>query len=151
MSCTPVKPKRAVAVSARLNASARNASSGGGTTSSTRRAAASMNTPVGHPSARRICPPSGCQSPARSRATRRNAAELAQPAWPSTRSSQTGRVGKAASRSAAVGKDFSGQSFWSQPRPSSHASSGSSATKACRRAITSALLRAPTRSARMSA
>ena len=56
--------------------------------------------------------------------TRFRAALLTQPACPSTRSSQTGRSGNAASRSAAVGKVFSGQSFWSQPVPSSQAPAG---------------------------
>ena len=151
MSCTPVRPTLAAAASARFSASVRTGPSGGGTTAPTRSVAVSTNTPVGRPPVRTMRPPSGCQSPARSRRTRRMAAVFAQPAWPSTRSSQTGRVGKAASRSAAVGKSCSGQSFWSQPRPSSHAPAGRSAANACRRPMTSALLRVPTRSACISA
>ena len=149
MSCTPVRPFATAAASARSSASARRASSGCGTTASTSAAAVSMNTPVALPaSSRRMRPPSGCQSPARSRSTARSAALLAQPACPSTRSSQTGRSGKAVSRSAAVGNCLPGQSFWSQPRPSSQAPSGRVASKACRRRMTSSLLAASTRSAR---
>ena len=45
------------------------------------------------------------------------AALLATTAWPSTRSSTTGRPGTTESRSAAVGKRLSGHSSWFQPQP----------------------------------
>ena len=45
------------------------------------------------------------------------AALLATTAWPSTRSSTTGRSLTTASRSAAVGKRLSGHSSWFQPKP----------------------------------
>ena len=151
MSCTPVSPTLAVAASARLSASLRIASSAGGTAAFTKSVAASMKTPVGRPPSRRMRPPCGCQSPPRSRLTRRIAVEFAQPAWPSMRSSHTGRLGKAASRSAAVGNALSGQSFWSQPWPSSQASGGSFAANACSRSMSSRLLDVPTRSALISA
>ncbi len=49
---------------------------------------------------------------------------LAQPAWPSTRSSHTGRSLTTASSSAAVGKRPSFQISWFQPRPRSQACPG---------------------------
>ena len=55
---------------------------------------------------------------------RRIASELAQPAWPSTRLSQTGRCGATASSTAAVGNALPGQRLWSQFRPVIHESPG---------------------------
>ena len=54
----------------------------------------------------------------------RMASELAQPAWPSTRLSQTGRPGAAASSTAAVGNSPPGQRLWSQFRPVIHEPAG---------------------------
>ena len=50
----------------------------------------------------------------------RIASELAQPAWPSTRLSHTGRPGTAWSSTAAVGNAPPGQRLWSQFRPVIH-------------------------------
>ena len=64
--------------------------------------------------------------PASSRSTfaRRMASEFAQPAWPSTRVSQTGRSGATASSTAAVGNAPPGQRLWSQFRPMIQTSPG---------------------------
>ena len=157
MSCTPVRPWRTASASASVSARSASAWSIAGATAATRRSASSMNTPVGSPAASRtINPPSGCPcascaADAGSAAIARSAAEFTHPAWPSTRPSQTGRSGNAASRSAAVGKACSGQSFWSQPRPISHSPGGSLRSNARRRSRISCLLRVPTRSTRVSA
>ncbi len=79
--------------------------------------AASTSTPVASPFASRmILPPAGSGvdfvMPASA-----SVRLLAQPAWPSTRSSQTGRSDTTASSSAAVGKRPSFQFSWFQPRP----------------------------------
>ncbi len=82
---------------------------GGGIALVTSPIAPSIRTPVGWPPpSRKLWPsPGGVES--RVRPARRIASELAQPAWPSTRRSQTGRLGATASRTAAVGKAPPGQ------------------------------------------
>ena len=67
------------------------------------------------------------------------------------RDSQTGRSGKAASSSAVVGNAWPGQRFWSQPQPWIQASAGAVRANARRRSTTSSMLRAPDRSASISA
>ena len=80
---------------------------GGGTFELTSSLAASTNKPVGLPLASRsILPPTGSLVAAVMPAAF-SAALLTTTAWPSTRSSTTGRSDTAASRSAAVGKRFS--------------------------------------------
>ena len=67
-------------------------------------------------------------------------------AWPSTRRRNAGRPPVTASRAAAVGKRFSGQSFWSQPRPRTQSAAGSAAAPVRTRATASSREAAPTRS-----
>ena len=77
---------------------------------------------------------------------RRIASELAQPAWPSTRWSQTGRFGATASSTAAVGNAPPGQRLWSQFRPVIHESPGVASIRALTRRATSSSEATPRRS-----
>jgi hypothetical protein len=86
--------------------------------------ARSTSTPVGAPAASRISLPPGGSAVFASIPASARAFALAQPAWPSTRVRYTGWPLETRSRSAAVGNCCPGQSFWSQPRPSSHCPAG---------------------------
>ena len=77
---------------------------------------------------------------------RRIASELAQPAWPSTRLSQTGRSGATASSTAAVGNAPPGQRLWSQFRPVIQRSPGVASIRSLTRRATSSSDATPRRS-----
>jgi hypothetical protein len=103
MSATEVMPFESRVFCAISSAWSRSRGSGGGTAFCTRSEAASMKIPEGCRPAISIRPPGGDLLAAVTPASF-IAMLFAQPAWPSTRSSQTGRPGTTASRSAAVGK-----------------------------------------------
>ena len=86
--------------------------------------APSMKTPVGFPSASRMIWPLGGAFVFLSTLASRSARELAQPACPSTRLSQTGRPGAARSSKTAVGNSPPGQRLWSQFLPVIHEPGG---------------------------
>ena len=108
-----------------------------GTARPTSRMAPSTNTPVGSPLlSRMICPLAGADVSLVTLA-RRIASELAHPAWPSTRLSQTGRSGATASSTAAVGNAPPGQRLWSQLRPVIQRSPGVASNRSLTRRATS--------------
>ena len=116
MSAMAVIPKLCSFLCASPKAMSRSKGLGAGTNLPIKFDAASTNMPLGFPAASSMRPPAGdfdaAFIPAISRARL-----FAQPAWPSTRSSQTGRSLTAASRSCAVGNRPSPHFSWFQPRP----------------------------------
>ncbi len=124
-----------------------SASVAAGRARSRRSIALSTRTPEGVPSLRRrMRPPSGSRVSVSIPAAR-SAAVLTQTAWPSTRRATAGRPGSALSSVRASGNSLPGQRFWSQPRPSAHAPSGSAAADACMAAAAASASLRPRRSA----
>jgi hypothetical protein len=116
MSAVAVMPKESSSRCASASARSRNSGEGAGICLATSSSAASTKMPLGWPLTCSIRPPVGDCVAALIPAAR-IAALFAQPAWPSTRPSQTGRSATAASRSAAVGKRPSFHFSWFHPRP----------------------------------
>ena len=110
MSAAAVSPFDSISSCALASAASYCAASGAGTLALTSSIAASTNKPFS------IVPPEGALVCAVIPAAL-SAALLATAAWPSTRSSHTGRSPTTASRSAAVGKRLSAHNSWFQPRP----------------------------------
>ena len=123
-SPTPVRPTLAISASAVSSAATFCCGVGGGTFALISAVAASTKTPAGLPSASRSMRPPLGSLLALSTPASLMAALLAQPAWPSTRLSQTGRSATAVSSSFAVGKRPSFQISWFQPLPRIHFASG---------------------------
>ena len=101
-------------------ASSKRASDGKGSARWTSRCAVSISRPVGSPPASLTTMPPVGSAVSREIPASWSAAELAQVAWPSMRTSATGCRGAARSSEALPGKRRSGQRFWSQPRPLIH-------------------------------
>ncbi len=133
-SCTLVRPRARSSRSAVSRLAASSPTSSAGTWRSTRPIAASTSTPVASPLASRSMRPPAGSGVSRVMPASCSARLLAQPAWPSTRLSQTGRWLSAESNSAAVGKRPSFQAAWFQPPPVIHAACG----RACACALTAA-------------
>ena len=107
--------------------------------------ALSISIPSGSPLASfRIWPPAGAAVWAVMPANL-SIAELTTTAWPSARLSTTGRSGAARSRSARVGKRFSGQWVSIQPAPEITSPPGLAAAQAFRRATRASTESVPSR------
>ncbi len=137
MSVTVVSPSSTQWRAARRSVRRRSASEGAGSRPSAHPMALSTSTPVGRPaSSRRKRPPVGSTTAA-SIFRISIARALTRAAWPSTRVSQTGWSGTAADSAWWLGKRFSGQRFWSHPRPRTQEPAGRSRAASRTRRTTS--------------